>query len=235
MANMLTAPQNLADNVNNVRLKIAAAAQRAGRDAADVRLVAVTKGHSVAALRAAATLGVEDFGENYLQEAIAKMDACALETVRWHFIGALQSNKTRVVAERFDWIHTVDRLRIAERLAAQRPYHARPLNVCLQVNLGDETSKAGVSPAELPALAQAVAQLERLQLRGLMCIPPVETDPERQRQWFRLLRHLRDELGARGLALDVLSMGMSSDFEIAIEEGATHVRVGTALFGPRAG
>lgn len=235
MANMLTAPQNLADNVNNVRIRIAVAARRAGRDPASVTLVAVTKGHSVDAIRAAAALDVEDFGENYLQEAITKLDTCALEHVHWHFIGALQSNKTRVVAERFDWIHTVDRLRIAERLATQRPYHAQPLQICLQVNVGDETSKAGVSPADLPTLAHAVANLERLQLRGLMCIPPVETDPERQRHWFRLLRRLRDDLADRGLALDVLSMGMSGDFEIAIEEGATHIRVGTALFGPRDG
>lgn len=232
---MLTAPQNLADNVNKVRLNIAAAARRSGRDPASVCLVAVTKGHAAETVRAAAALGVEDFGENYLQEAVAKIDACAQAAVRWHFIGALQSNKTRVVAERFDWIHTVDRLRIAERLASQRPYHARPLNVCLQVNLGDEAAKSGVSPADLPALALAVARLERLRLRGLMCIPPVETEPERQRHWFRLLRGLQDDLVARGLVLDVLSMGMSGDYALAIEEGATHVRVGTALFGPRGG
>jgi pyridoxal phosphate enzyme (YggS family) len=232
---MLTAPQNLADNVSNVRLAIAAAAHRSGRDAASVCLIAVTKGHAADAVRAAATLGIEDFGENYLQEAVAKIDACGREPVRWHFIGALQSNKTRVVAERFDWVHTVDRLRIAERLAAQRPYHAPPLNVCLQVNLGAETTKAGVHPGELPGLASAVGRLERLRLRGLMCIPPAETDPERQRHWFRLLRRLRDDLVDLGVALDVLSMGMSGDFAVAIEEGATHVRVGTALFGPRDG
>src|SRR5262249_18964951 len=151
----------------------------------------------------------------------------------WHFIGRLQANKTRPVAEAFDWVHALDRLKIAERLSAQRPFHAPPLNVCLQVNLAGEASKGGVTPAELPGLAAPVARLPRLALRGLMCIPPEESDPQRQRAWFAQLRGLREQLQATGLALDTLSMGMSGDFEAAIAEGATIVRVGTALFGPR--
>ena len=151
----------------------------------------------------------------------------------WHFIGRLQANKTRPVAESFSWVHCVERLKIAQRLSEQRPYHAPPLNVCLQVNIGGEESKGGAGPDELPGLAAAVAGLPRLRLRGLMCLPPQETDPGRQRHWFAALRALRDSLNQRGAALDTLSMGMSGDFESAILEGATLVRVGTALFGPR--
>ncbi len=151
----------------------------------------------------------------------------------WHFIGRVQSNKTRPIAETFAWAHAVDRLKIAERLAEQRPYHAPPLNVCLQVNVAGEGSKGGVSFTELPGLAAAVAALPRLKLRGLMCLPPVEDDPERQRHWFRKLRSALEELNAKGLALDTLSMGMSGDMEAAILEGATIVRIGTALFGAR--
>ena len=151
----------------------------------------------------------------------------------WHFVGRLQSNKTRPVAEGFAWAHAIDRLKIAERLAEQRPYYAPPLNVCLQVNVAGEDSKGGVSLAELPALATRVASLPRLKLRGLMCLPPEESDPARQRHWFRLLREALEQLNASGFALDTLSMGMSGDLEAAIQEGSTLVRVGTALFGPR--
>ena len=169
-----------------------------------------------------------------MQEALAKMQALADLPLTWHFIGPLQANKTRPVAERFQWVHSVDRAKIARRLSAQRPHYAPPLNVCLQVHLGDEPSKSGVEPAELPALAAEVAALPRLALRGLMCVPPPEADVARQRHWFAELRRLRDALAAAGHRLDVLSMGMSADFEAAIAEGATHVRVGTAIFGARA-
>jgi PLP dependent protein len=233
---MLTAPQNLPLplRLDEIRRRIAAAAVAARRDPSGITLIAVSKTHPAEAIREAAAAGARDFGENYVQEAADKVDALQDLGATWHFIGALQSNKTRPVAERFDWVHTVDRLKIAERLSAQRPHFAAALNLCLQVHLGGEASKAGATPDELPALAAAVEALPRIRLRGLMCIPPEEADPDRQRHWFRQLRELRDQLVAKGHALDTLSMGMSGDFESAIAEGATHVRIGTAIFGPRA-
>lgn len=230
---MLSTPQNLAENLRGVRTRLESAARAAGRDPAEVTLIGVSKTQPADAIRAAALAGLADVGENYVQEACPKFDALGDLNLTWHFIGALQSNKTRPIAERFHWVHTVDRLRIAQRLSEQRPHYAPALNVCLQVHLGDEATKAGALPAELPALAQAVAGLPRLTLRGLMCLPPEETDPARQRHWFAELRRLFDSLRAGGLTLDTLSMGMSADFEQAILEGATHVRVGTAIFGPR--
>lgn len=212
---------------------MARAAARAGRSAHSVTLLAVTKAQGAEVVRAAADLGLTDFGESYLQEALEKLDALQDRPLTWHFVGRIQANKTRTIAERFAWVHAVDRLKIAQRLAEQRPHYAPPLNVCLQVRLGDETSKGGAAAAELPGLAHAVAQLPRLKLRGLMCIPPEETEAARQHAWFRELRRLYETLNAGGAALDTLSMGMSGDFEAAIEEGATIVRVGTALFGPR--
>jgi len=212
---------------------MAAAAARAGRSAQSVTLLAATKAQPPEVVRAAADCGLGHFGESYLQEALPKLDALRDRALTWHFIGQIQANKTRPIAERFAWVHAVDRLRIAERLAAQRPHYAPPLNVCLQVHLGGEASKGGVEAAELPALARAVASLPRLTLRGLMCIPPEESAVPRQRAWFRQLRELCAALNSQGLGLDTLSMGMSGDFEAAIEEGATLVRVGTALFGPR--
>lgn len=212
---------------------MARAAARAGRSAHSVTLLAVTKAQGAEVVRAAADLGLTDFGESYLQEALEKLDALQDRPLTWHFVGRIQANKTRGLAERFAWVHAVDRLKIAQRLAEQRPHYAPPLNVCLQVRLGDETSKGGAAAAELPGLAHAVAQLPRLKLRGLMCIPPEETEAARQHAWFRELRRLYETLNAGGAALDTLSMGMSGDFEAAIEEGATIVRVGTALFGPR--
>ena len=212
---------------------MAAAAARAGRSAQSVTLLAATKAQPPEVVRAAADCGLGHFGESYLQEALPKLDALRDRALTWHFIGQIQANKTRLIAERFAWVHAVDRLRIAERLAAQRPHYAPPLNVCLQVHLGGEASKGGVEAAELPALARAVASLPRLTLRGLMCIPPEESAVPRQRAWFRQLRELCAALNSQGLGLDTLSMGMSGDFEAAIEEGATLVRVGTALFGPR--
>jgi len=226
-------PQNLAAAVREVRERIARAARDAGRSAQSVTLLAVGKAQPVGLLAAAAACGISDFGESYLQEALEKIAALQERTLTWHFIGRIQANKTRPIAEHFAWVHAVDRLKIAERLSAQRPAHVAPLNVCLEVNVAGELSKGGVAPAELPALAQAVAALPRLALRGLMCIPPEETEPARQRAWFARLRALFEQLNAAGTRLDTLSMGMSADFEAAIAEGATIVRVGTALFGAR--
>ena len=230
---MLRGPQNLPERVHLVRERVARAAARAGRSAQSVTLLAVTKAQPPEVVRAARDCGLEDFGESYLQEALDKLDALRDLPLTWHFVGRIQSNKTRPIAERFAWVHAVDRLKIAARLAEQRPHYAPPLNVCLQVQLGEEANKGGAAPAELLTLAREVARLPRLALRGLMCIPPEEADPERQRAWFRALRRLYEALNAGGAALDTLSMGMSGDFEAAIEEGATIVRVGTALFGAR--
>jgi pyridoxal phosphate enzyme (YggS family) len=231
---MLIGPQNLAENARFVRLRIAAAATAAGRSPEDVTLVAVTKGHGVDAVQAALICGLDHIGENYVQEALPKIHAVRQgHAVTWHFIGRLQANKTRAVAEHFAWVHSVDRIKIAERLSAQRPFHAPPLNVCLEVNLEGEGSKGGVAPAELIAVARAAADLPRLRLRGLMCIPPPASEPRLQRERFRRMRELLESLRAAGIAVDSLSMGMSDDFELAIAEGATHVRIGTALFGPR--
>jgi pyridoxal phosphate enzyme (YggS family) len=230
---MLRSSQNLPERIRAVRARIAAAAAGARRNADSVTLLAVAKGQPAQLIRAAAAEGLADVGESYLGEALGRMEALKDLSLTWHFIGRLQANKTRQVAERFAWVHGIDRLRIAERLSAQRPHHAPPLSACIQVNLAGEASKGGVSAAEAPALAAAVARLPRLRLRGLMCIPPEETDPARQRSWFAMLRGLEDTLNAGGLALDTLSMGMSGDFEAAIHEGATIVRIGTALFGPR--
>ncbi|MBV8974640.1 MAG: YggS family pyridoxal phosphate-dependent enzyme [Sinobacteraceae bacterium] len=226
-------PQNLPAVLREVGRRIARAAAAAGRNAQSVTLLAVGKGQLVELLAAAADCGVTDFGENYLQEALAKVAALQNRALTWHFIGRIQANKTRPIADTFTWVHTLDRLKVAERLAAQRPFHAPPLNVCLQVNIAGEVSKGGVAPGELPALAAAVAQLSRLTLRGLMCIPPEESEPARQRTWFARLRVLRDGLNAAGHRLDTLSMGMSADFESAIQEGATIIRLGTVLFGAR--
>jgi len=226
-------PQNLPAVLLDTRERMARAAAAAGRSAQSVTLLAVGKAQPVELLAAAADGGVADFGESYLQEALAKIAALRGRALTWHFIGRIQANKTRPIAEAFSWVHGLDRPKVAERLAAQRPREAPSLNVCLEVNIAGEPGKGGVMPAELPALAAAVAPLPRLTLRGLMCIPPEEIEPVRQRAWFARLRGLRDELNAAGYSLDTLSMGMSADFEAAIEEGATIVRLGTVLFGPR--
>jgi PLP dependent protein len=230
---MLIGPQNLTVNVNHVRSRITQAAEAAGRDPATVTLVAVTKSKAAELLRSAATAGVTDFGENYLKEALGKMDELAPLAAHWHFIGGLQSNKTRPVAERFSWVHSVDRLSIARRLSDQRPFHAPALNVCLQVALVPEPTKGGVEPAELAELAHRTAELPRIKLRGLMCVPPPQADVPSERAVCARLRNLLEELNAGGLKLDTLSMGMSADFESAIAEGATLVRIGTAIFGSR--
>src|ERR1700735_4821540 len=230
---MLIGPQNLTAPVSRIRAQIAHAAEAAGRDPASVTLVAVTKDKAAEYVREAATLGVTDFGENYVKEALGKMDDLAGLPVRWHFIGALQSNKTRPVAERFAWVHSLDRMSVARRLSEQRPFHAPSLNACIQVALVDEPAKGGVAPAALAELATAIAGLPRLTLRGLMCVPPPQPNAAAERAVFARLRAALTDLNAGGLKLDTLSMGMSQDFESAIAEGATLVRVGTALFGNR--
>ena len=216
-----------------VHARLAAAAAAAGRDPGAITLIAVSKTQPEAAIRALAAFGQRDFGENYLQEALPKIDALRDLGLVWHFIGQLQSNKTRPVAEHFDWVHTVDRTKLVERLAAQRPFHAPRLQVCVQVRLEDEPGKGGVSPAELPAVLAAVGASPRLQLRGLMAIPPPEDRPEGQRRWFAALTRLLVQAQSTHPGMDTLSMGMSGDLEAAVAEGATQVRVGTALFGER--
>lgn len=230
---MLPRPQNCSDSARDVQNRIADAARAAGRSVDSVTLLAVSKGQSSAAIDSAASAGIEHFGENFLQEALPKIADLSGRELTWHFIGKLQANKTRQVAENFAWVHGVDRLKIAERLSAQRPYHAPPLNLCLQLHVGGEASKGGVDAAEMATLARAVAALPHLKLRGLMSMPPAETDATRQRHWFHETRQVFDYLNENGLQLDTLSMGTSADFEAAITEGATVVRVGTAIFGPR--
>ncbi|VVD66807.1 YggS family pyridoxal phosphate enzyme [Pandoraea eparura] len=228
----------IAAHLDDVLSRIARATDAAGRPAGSVRLLAVSKTFGADAVRDALAAGQRAFGENYVQEALDKIAALSSESVHgepleWHFIGPLQSNKTRPVAEHFDWVHSVDRLKIAERLSAQRPTDLPPLQVCLQVNISGEASKSGVAPADVPAVARAIAALPNLQLRGLMAIPEPEDDPARQRAPFKAVRDLFDALRADGLAIDTLSMGMSGDLEAAIAEGATMVRIGTAIFGAR--
>ena len=226
---MTTIPANL----QAVQDRIAAACAAAGREPCDVRLLAVSKTWPAARVGEVAACGQRAFGENYVQEAVAKIAALGHLDLEWHFIGPLQSNKTRPVAEHFAWAHSIERLKIAERLSAQRPADLPPLQVCLQVNVSGEESKSGCAPAEAAALAAAVAQLPRLRLRGLMAIPEPTSDAGMSRRRFALLRQLRDHLNAEGMNLDTLSMGMSDDLAAAIAEGATIVRIGTAIFGER--
>ncbi len=225
----------IADKLVQVRARIAAACADAKRDVRSVTLLVVGKTQPADALRAACAAGAGRFGENYVQEGIEKIAALAdlRGAIEWHLIGPLQANKTRNVAAQFDWVHSIDRLRIAQRLSEQRPVHLAPLQVCLQVNIDAQPSKSGVEPAELPELAQAVAALPRLHLRGLMAIPAPAADPALQRVPHRALRELLERLRAGGIELDTLSMGMSDDLEAAIAEGSTLVRVGSAIFGAR--
>lgn len=231
---MLLSPQNLPERIRELRERIAGAAAAAGRSAQSVTLLAAAKAQRPELLAAAAECGVTDFGASYLQEGLAQIAALRDRPLTWHFIGRIQSNKTRAIADAFAWVHAVDRLKVAERLSAQRSALLPPLNVCLEVNIAGEPSKGGVAPAATAELAAAVAKLPHIALRGLMCIPPEEKELARQRAWFARLRTLLAELNAAGGRLDTLSMGMSGDFEAAILEGATIVRLGTALFGPRA-
>ena len=228
---------NIEGKLQEVKARIASACHEAGRSVQGVQLLAVSKTFDAAAVRDAAHSGQLDFGENYVQEGVAKILALPelRPRLRWHFIGPLQSNKTREVATHFDWVHSIDRLKIAQRLADQRPAALAPLQVCLQVNISGEASKAGVAPVDVPALAAAVAALprERLVLRGLMAIPEPTADIAAMRRPHRALRELFEALRSQGLALDTLSMGMSADLEAAILEGATIVRVGQAIFGAR--
>jgi len=222
----------IADRLEQVWSRITQAANAAGRDPASIKLLAVSKTQPVAKLQAALAAGQTAFGESYLQDALPKIEAIG-ERAEWHFVGPIQSNKTRQIAANFDWVHSVDRIKIAQRLNEQRPKELTPLNVCLQVNTSAEAAKAGIPPADILALAEAVNKLPHLRLRGLMAIPAREQDPTRQRQPFHELRRLFEQLNAEGFNLDTLSMGMSSDMEAAIAEGATLVRIGTAIFGPR--
>ncbi|MGA3158367.1 MAG: YggS family pyridoxal phosphate-dependent enzyme [Steroidobacteraceae bacterium] len=237
---MLIGPQNSLTNadlearIHAVRVRMAAAARLSGRNEDSVTLVAVSKGHEAAAVRAAAGLGLRQFGESYLQEALPKMASLEALQLSWHFIGRLQANKTRAVAEHFDWVHGLERRRIAERLAEQRPFHAPALNVCIQVNIAGDSAKAGIAAADCAALAGELATLPRIKLRGLMCMLPEALDATQQRQAFTALHSLLLDLNRDGAGLDTLSMGMSGDFELAIAAGATLVRVGTAVFGERA-
>lgn len=216
-----------------IRQRIARAALTSGRAVESVHLLAVSKTWPAAALREAYTAGQTAFGESYLQEALEKIAALADLPLEWHFIGPIQSNKTRPIAEKFAWVHSIDRLKIAERLAQARPANLPPLNVCLQVNISREDSKSGVAPEAVEKLARAITELPRLKLRGLMAIPRSSDNIAEQRAQFQLLRKLFDQLNAQGLGLDTLSMGMSDDMEAAILEGATIVRVGSAIFGER--
>lgn len=224
---------SLAANLDALRQRIRLAATAAGRDVHSVTLLAVTKGQDAARIREAIELGLTEFGENYVAEALPKIEALSGCAANWHFIGRLQANKTRPVAEHFAWVHGIDRIRVAERLSAQRPHYAPPLNACLQVRVADEPQKAGVMPEECLGLARAVAGLPRLVLRGLMCMLPYDAPVPEQHAAFARLRALADSLRAAGLPVDTLSMGMSADMEAAIAEGSTIVRIGTALFGPR--
>lgn len=218
----------------DIWLRIAQAARAANRNRDTIRLLAVSKGQDVGAIRAIYALGQRAFGENYVQEAIAKADALAdLRDIEWHLIGPLQTNKTRLASQHFAWVETVDRAKIGERLASARDVHLPPLNACIQVNISGEASKSGVAPDAALPLLRSIASLPRLAVRGLMGIAEETPDVARQRAQFAKLRDLFDAARAEGMALDTLSMGMTADFEAAIAEGATLVRVGTALFGPR--
>ena len=220
----------IADNIDLVSQRIRAAADAVQRDANSIHLLAVSKTKPAQAVREAYAAGMCDFGENYLQEALGKQAELTDLPLSWHFIGPIQSNKTRAIAENFAWVHSVDRLKIAQRLSEQRPADLAPLNICIQVNVSGEASKSGCTPADLPALANAISALPRLKLRGLMAIPEPTEDRAAQDAAFAAVRDLQASLN---LPLDTLSMGMSHDLESAIAQGATWVRIGTALFGAR--
>ena len=221
------------ENFRKIQDLLAQAAADAGRSREEIRLLAVSKEKPVECVLEAASAGQRDFGENFVREGLKKMDEAGRDDLIWHFIGHLQANKTRPVAERFHWVHTVDRLKIAERLSRQRPVYANDLNICIQVNIDEEAAKGGVPAAEVPQLAQAVSELRGLRLRGLMCIPAVRQGFEEQRKPFAKMRMLSESLRESGINTDTLSMGMTADYVAAIHEGATIVRIGTALFGAR--
>ncbi|MDX1404769.1 MAG: YggS family pyridoxal phosphate-dependent enzyme [Woeseiaceae bacterium] len=221
------------ENFRKIQDLLAKATVDAGRAAGSVRLLAISKKKPPQAVLEAYNAGQREFGENFVQEGLDKIAAVAREDIVWHFVGHLQANKTRAVAEHFQWVHTVDRLKIARRLSEQRPADAAALDVCIEVNIDNEASKSGVTIEQLPELADAIANLPRLKLRGLMCLPAIREDFEEQRRPFARLREMLESLNGKGLGLDTLSMGMSGDYAAAICEGATIVRIGTAIFGPR--
>ncbi len=224
---------DIKENLKKVHERVTKAALQADRDPNEVHVMAVTKRHSEAAIRTAAALGMRDFGENFLQEAVDKIASLKDLGLIWHFIGRIQSNKTRSIATQFDWVHTVDRLKIAQRLSDQRPQDLPPLNICVQVNVANDDIKAGATADELAELVSGISQLPNLSLRGLMCIPPPSDSLCQQRVYFATLRRLFREVDTCQEKWDTLSMGMSGDIESAILEGSTFVRVGTAIFGPR--
>jgi len=223
----------IASNLQAVYAAMAVTAKKSARDVGEIKLLAVSKTFSPDAIRTAYQAGQRYFAENYVQEALDKVALLSDLAIEWHFIGPLQSNKTRAIAEKFDWVHSIDRLKIAERLSAQRPSDMSPLQICLQVNISNEESKSGVLPKHVSKLAHEITQLPRLTLRGLMAIPAPADDVNVQRQSFSQLRVLYEKLKQEGLSLDTLSMGMSGDFEAAIAEGATMIRIGSAIFGKR--
>jgi len=221
------------ENLRKIRDLLAEAAVEAGRSPEDVHLLAVSKKQPLEKIVAAADAGQRDFGENTVQEGIEKVTKLTQRRLCWHFIGHIQSNKTRAVAEHFDWVHSVDKLKTAKRLSEQRPVSLGDLNICIQVNIDEEASKSGVTPDAVGELARAIAGLPRLRLRGLMCLPAIRDTFDEQRIPFARTRELAESLASEGLIMDTLSMGMSDDFRAAIMEGATIVRIGTAVFGPR--
>jgi hypothetical protein len=225
----------IAQQLANVRRRIQDSAMLAGRDVDTIQLLAVSKTQPVARIQAAMEAGQRAFGESYVQEAIPKIEAIAIlcDDIEWHYIGPIQANKTAVIARHFSWVHSLDRLKIAQRLSEQRPDHLPELNICIQVNTSGEASKSGIEARALPEFVQAIQDLPRLHLRGLMTVPAPSQDAQAQRRPFAELRRLMQNLNNQGAALDTLSMGMSQDLEAAIAEGATIVRVGTDIFGPR--
>ena len=225
--------QNIENNLNQTQGEIERAADRYQRQSSDICLLAVSKRKPIEDIREAYRCGQKNFGENYLQEAQQKIQELADLNICWHFIGAIQSNKTRVIAEHFDWVHCVDRLKIAKRLSEQRPDTLPPLNICIQVNVDLEESKAGIPLEEVPALSQQISQLPNIRLRGLMTIPARDSNIEAQREPFAKLRQAFEQMQSNGIDCDTLSMGMSHDIEAAIAEGSTLVRIGTAIFGER--
>lgn len=224
----------LPDSLKSVQERLQIAAKLANRSEKDIKLLAVSKTKPISDIELVYQAGQHNFGENYLQEAIEKIVKLQhLTDIEWHFIGAIQSNKTKAIAEHFDWVHSVDRLKIAKRLSEQRSPDQAPLNICLQVNISNEENKAGISLKEIPDLAKEVSHLKNIRLRGLMAIPLKTSNESEQRFFFKQLKTCLDELNAQGMKLDTLSMGMSNDMEAAIAEGATMIRVGTAIFGSR--
>ncbi len=224
---------NVTRNLSKIRQRIQQACDSCGRDPAEVSLLAVSKKHPADAIRVAFQAGQRAFGENFVQEALSKQRQLKDLDIEWHFIGHIQSNKTREIATSFDWVHSVDRLKVAKKLSEHRPPDQPDLGICLQVALADESGKSGVRPDNLADLASQIDTLPRLRLRGLMCIPPPSENPSRQRHWFALLAGMQNEIKQLGFSLDTLSMGMSNDLEAAIVEGSTLVRLGTAVFGRR--